>query len=116
MALQPDGRIVAAGYTSAGGGTVQNIAVLRLTSEGLADPAFAPAGRAIFDFEGNESAYARGSRRPTAESCVAGARNTDIFVMRLARRTDARRLHHDADHRRHDVVLVAVRHAQGHGR
>lgn len=82
MAVQPDGKIVAAGYTNAGGGTVQNVAVLRLTSEGVADTTFAPSGRATYDLAGNETAYAV-AVQPDGRILVAGSRNTDVFVMRL---------------------------------
>ena len=82
IALQADGKIVAAGYTNAGGGTVQNIAVLRLTTEGVADTTFAADGRAIYDFAGNEAAYAA-AVQPDGRILVAGSRNSDIFVMRL---------------------------------
>src|SRR5438270_2155471 len=57
-ALQPDGRIVAAGFAISQNGGVQNFAVVRYTSNGLLDTTFSRDGITQIDF-GNccESAY-----------------------------------------------------------
>ncbi|HTV02628.1 MAG TPA: hypothetical protein VMF13_18910, partial [Luteitalea sp.] len=83
MALQADGKIVGAGYTNAGGGTVQNVAVLRITTEGVADTTFATNGRAIYELGGNEAIYAA-AIQTDSRIVLAGTRNADVLVMRLA--------------------------------
>src|SRR6266498_154117 len=49
-ALQPDGRIVAAGFAISHGGGVQNFAVARYTSNGALDTTFSRDGRNQIDF------------------------------------------------------------------
>ena len=49
-ALQPDGRIVAAGFAISHGGGVQNFAVARYTSNGILDTTFSRDGRTQIDF------------------------------------------------------------------
>ncbi len=49
-ALQPDGRIVAAGFALSHGGGVQNFAVARYTSSGVLDPTFSRDGITQIDF------------------------------------------------------------------
>ena len=49
-ALQPDGRIVAAGFAISHGGGVQNFAVARYTSNGVLDTTFSGDGRTQIDF------------------------------------------------------------------
>jgi len=49
-ALQPDGRIVAAGFAISHGGGVQNFAVARYTSNGVLDTTFSRDGRTQIDF------------------------------------------------------------------
>ena len=56
IALQSDGRVVLAGFTSAGGGTIQNLALARVTTTGQPDPTFATNGRDILDLGGDEAA------------------------------------------------------------
>jgi uncharacterized delta-60 repeat protein len=58
LALQPDGSIVAAGYTSAGG-TASNpndVALIRVTANGAADPTFNVNGSKTIDFGANDRA------------------------------------------------------------
>src|SRR5881394_4525290 len=57
-ALQPDGRIVAAGFAISQNGGVQNFAVARYTSNGILDTTFSGDGKTQIDF-GNccQSAY-----------------------------------------------------------
>jgi len=49
-ALQPDGRIVAAGFAISHGGGVQNFAVARYTSNGVLDATFSGDGKTQIDF------------------------------------------------------------------
>jgi uncharacterized delta-60 repeat protein len=49
-ALQPDGRIVAAGFAISHGGGVQNFAVARYTSNGVLDNTFSRDGKTQIDF------------------------------------------------------------------
>ena len=49
-ALQPDGKIVAAGFAISHGGGVQNFAVARYTSNGILDPTFSRDGKTQIDF------------------------------------------------------------------
>ena len=49
-ALQPDGRIVAAGFAISHGGGVQNFAVARYTSSGVLDTTFSRDGKTQIDF------------------------------------------------------------------
>lgn len=49
LAVQPDGRILLAGHTSIGGGTVPNVALARLTAAGVADTTFGTNGRDVLD-------------------------------------------------------------------
>jgi uncharacterized delta-60 repeat protein len=49
-ALQPDGKIVAAGFAISHGGGVQNFAVARYTSAGVLDTTFSNDGLAQVDF------------------------------------------------------------------
>jgi len=56
VALQPDGRIVAAGFSYLGGG--RNFTLVRLNSDGGLDSTFGDAGVAFTDFGGASLAYA----------------------------------------------------------
>src|SRR5262249_647853 len=49
-ALQPDGRIIAAGFAISQNGGVQNFAVARYTSDGLLDTSFGTGGMTQIDF------------------------------------------------------------------
>ena len=49
VALQPDGRLVLAGFTSAGGGPIENVAVARLSAAGQPDTTFDTDGRDTLD-------------------------------------------------------------------
>lgn len=53
--VQPDGRIVAGGYTDLGIFGVSDFAVARLTPDGLPDPTFGVNGRVSLDFDGAAS-------------------------------------------------------------
>jgi uncharacterized delta-60 repeat protein len=78
--LQPDGRIVVAGYTQA----TEDVAVARLTSGGALDPSFGAGGKATVDFGvatfGNAVALA-----PNGRIVVAGQKSgaDDFAVARL---------------------------------
>ncbi|HEV2860937.1 MAG TPA: delta-60 repeat domain-containing protein [Pyrinomonadaceae bacterium] len=53
LTLQPDGRIVAAGYVNNRPGTSSDFAVARYDGRGLLDGSFGKAGRATIDFRGD---------------------------------------------------------------
>jgi uncharacterized delta-60 repeat protein len=55
VALQPDGKIVVAGYTTAGG--THDFAVARFNSNGTLDTSFGSGGKSIFNLGGNDDAY-----------------------------------------------------------
>ena len=56
MALQPDGKIVVAGYTTAGG--THDFAVARFNSNGTLDTSFGSGGKSIASLGGQDDAYA----------------------------------------------------------
>jgi uncharacterized delta-60 repeat protein len=57
LALQPDGKIVMAGYTDQGGGTVNNFAVARVLADGSGlDTTFDTDGKQTVDFGGDDKA------------------------------------------------------------
>src|SRR6266850_1225670 len=56
LALQPDGKIVAAGVSYTGGGVDENTALLRLNVDGSFDNSFDGDGIVITDFGGGDSA------------------------------------------------------------
>ncbi len=82
MALQADGRIVLAGYTNAGSGPVQQVAVARLTSEGAPDASFAAGGATTYDLEADEAAFGV-ALQADGRIVVAGRRGSDFLAMRL---------------------------------
>jgi uncharacterized delta-60 repeat protein len=55
MALQPDGKIVVAGYTNVGG--THDFAVARFLSNGTLDTSFGSGGKSIFSLGGQDDAY-----------------------------------------------------------
>jgi uncharacterized delta-60 repeat protein len=54
LAIQPDGRLVVVGTTDAGGGTVNNVGVARINTDGTLDTTFDADGKAIIDLGGND--------------------------------------------------------------
>ncbi|MBN2224505.1 MAG: putative Ig domain-containing protein, partial [Deltaproteobacteria bacterium] len=82
LAVQPDGKIVVAGYTPTGG----DFAVVRLTPGGVLDPTFSDDGKATVNFEGTDYAYGV-AVQPDGKILVAGSTsNGDDFA--IARFTD----------------------------
>jgi uncharacterized delta-60 repeat protein len=79
-ALQPDGRIVVAGYTQA----TEDIAVARLTPNGALDPTFGAGGKATVDFGAATFGFAV-ALTPNRRIVVAGQKtgNDDFAVARL---------------------------------
>jgi uncharacterized delta-60 repeat protein len=84
VALQPDGKIVVAGYSDAGS---YNFAVARLDANGSLDSSFATAGKAVVDFGGVDFAEAM-VLQPDGKIVVAGYsqvnNNTSFALARLA--------------------------------
>lgn len=78
MAIQPDGKIILAGFTISG--DTQHVAVVRLDGHGNLDPTFAAGGKAILDVQG----FAYGvAIQPDGKIVVAGTSNARFLVLRL---------------------------------
>ena len=91
VAVQSDGRIVAAGATAQNGG-VNNVALLRYLPDGQLDPAFGSAGRVIVNAAAVGSSTDNEARavalQPDGRIVVAGVAfgsgaNPDLLVMRF---------------------------------
>ena len=80
VALQPDGKIVVAGYTQAS----EDVAVARLNPNGSLDAGFGTAGRATVDF-GVATFGLAVARAPNGRIVVAGQKTgaDDFAVARL---------------------------------
>ncbi len=70
VALQPDGKIVVAGYTSKGT-TGNDFAVARVNANGLYDSSFGAGGKTAADFGGDENAHAV-ALQPDGKIVLAG--------------------------------------------
>jgi uncharacterized delta-60 repeat protein len=88
VAVQPDGKIVAAGFTRSSGVPVEsNLALARYKSDGSLDPTFGSGGKVVTDLgTGNDSAEAL-ALQPDGKIVVAGhalasAGNFDFAVAR----------------------------------
>jgi uncharacterized delta-60 repeat protein len=86
-ALQPDGRIILAGDSTAGMGG-HNFAVARLNSDGSMDPSFGMAGQVVLDFGGDDGANAvvvqPDGKILVAGSTTAGGGGGDFALARLS--------------------------------
>ena len=86
LALQPDGRIVAAGHACPGQDTFSDFAAMRLRDDGSLDPSFGDGGRVILELS-PESADARGvAIDADGRIVLAGAISLDgatVTVVRL---------------------------------
>jgi uncharacterized delta-60 repeat protein len=85
LALQPDGKIVAAGYTNAdrsdGGGSA--FALMRYDVDGTLDPAFGDAGRVLTRFDATTSAIAYAvAVQPDGRIVAAGESGGDFALAR----------------------------------
>jgi uncharacterized delta-60 repeat protein len=79
-ALQPDGKILVAGYTVQAGN--YSFAVARLQPNGLADTTFGDGGKAVVDFSGEDIGWDL-ALQPDGKLVVAGHTNADFAVARL---------------------------------
>lgn len=86
LAIQPDGKIIVAGWASikSGKNGVQSFAVTRLNPDGSPDPSFGSNGRVLFNFANNQAAVAKGvAIQPNGAIVVAGRSSGDFAVARL---------------------------------
>ena len=82
VAVQPDGKLVVAGYSNAG--TNYDFVVLRYTPDGSLDTTFDGDGKALVDFGGNDNAYGL-ALLPDGKIAVVGVKDDYNFaVARLA--------------------------------
>ncbi len=72
VALQSDGKIVAAGYTEDGGVTGRDAAIVRLNTDGTLDNTFTSDGSLILDLNGNSDDILRGIAIVDDKILVAG--------------------------------------------
>ncbi len=78
--LQPDGKILVAGYTVSAGNYA--FAVARLQPNGLVDTTFGDGGKRVIDFSGEDIAYDL-ALQADGKVVVAGHSNVDFAVARL---------------------------------
>jgi uncharacterized delta-60 repeat protein len=76
-ALQPDGRIVAAGFAISQNGGVQNFAVARYTSNGVLDTSFGTGGITQIDFGSCCQSATKVLLQPNGEIITIGYANTE---------------------------------------
>jgi uncharacterized delta-60 repeat protein len=81
VTVQPDGRVVLAGYTSIGGGApgTTNVALARLTAAGVPDTSFGTSGRDVANLGGNEQIRAV-LLQPDGRIVVTGLGLTDDLL------------------------------------
>src|SRR5581483_4258477 len=72
LVIQPDGRIVAAGFAAATGGFTSDFAVLRLNADGSLDNSFANGGLRTIDFAGGNDSAAGVALDPAGNIVAAG--------------------------------------------
>jgi uncharacterized delta-60 repeat protein len=90
-ALQPDGRIVAAGFAISQNGGVQNFAVARYTSNGILDTTFSGDGKTQIDFGNCCQSATKVLLQSDGKIVVVGGSNgesseDDFLLARLSRR------------------------------
>ena len=88
LALQPDGKILVAGYATVTGSPKRDILVLRFTASGELDPAFGDAGVFVYNGSGNGTDIAFAvALQPDGKILVAGesatALSQDALILRL---------------------------------
>ncbi|WP_027480655.1 hypothetical protein [Deinococcus pimensis] len=71
MAVQPDGKIVVAGYAPIN--NTQDFSVIRLTRDGALDPSFGTGGRVTIDFDGKSDDARAVAVAPDGKIVVAGS-------------------------------------------
>lgn len=76
LALQPDGKIVAAGFTTAGDDSITLFAVARYDTDGNLDPSFDGDGRATLDFGLGDNDATAVVVQPDGKIVVAGSART----------------------------------------
>jgi uncharacterized delta-60 repeat protein len=89
VAIQPDGKIVAAGSTSLtriveGGSAQPDIAVARYTTAGILDPSFGHGGKVITSFGLGGDAAEAAAIQPDGKILVAGYSRNDFTVLRYS--------------------------------
>lgn len=90
LTLQPDGRIVAAGYVNNRMGTSSDFAVARYDGRGFIDGSFGKAGRATIDFRGDFDVAYAAAALPDGGVVLAGyaqrgADDSDFAVAKVDR-------------------------------
>jgi uncharacterized delta-60 repeat protein len=85
LALQPDGKVVVAGVTSAGVGGSVDLAVLRVNADGSDDASFNGTGRRIIDYGGSPDFAEDLALRPDGRIVAVGFGNlnADIAIQAL---------------------------------
>jgi uncharacterized delta-60 repeat protein len=91
-ALQPDGRIVAAGFAISQNGGVQNFAVARYDSNGVLDTGFGTNGMTQIDFGNCCQSATKVLLQPNGKIITVGGSNgesskDDFLLARLKRRS-----------------------------
>ena len=81
VALQPDGRIVAAGQVAHGASG--DFGVVRFTPEGALDPSFGTGGIKAIDFDGREDRVRAVAVQPDGKIVAVGPSETDFGLVRL---------------------------------
>src|SRR6266487_2601249 len=83
VAVEPDGKILAAGFSDAGGST--DFAVVRYDGDGTLDPAFGAGGQVLTNFGGSDYAYAvavQGDGKVVAAGSSDAGGSTDFALAR----------------------------------
>jgi uncharacterized delta-60 repeat protein len=73
VAIQPDGRIVAAGASDAAGADTADVALVRYTADGSLDPSFGSGGKVLTDFGGASDRASAVAIEPDGKIVAAGA-------------------------------------------
>jgi uncharacterized delta-60 repeat protein len=81
IAVQPDGKVVAAGYAEYGWSSYR-FALARFNQDGTLDATFGSSGRVLTDFEGEYEEISAMALLPTGKIVVAGKVHNDFGVAR----------------------------------
>ena len=82
LALQPDGKIVAAGFATSSNGA-EEFALVRYLSDGSLDPSFGSAGKVTTSVSGFADRGRAVAVQADGKICVAGTANGDIALVRF---------------------------------